>query len=77
MAPTPTEIPAIWFWIPDLGMLVATLGALLGHCLGRYESHTSHCRGQSSALFMGTFWVAIWDVYTWHFWVYAGTTKLQ
>ena len=77
MAPTPTEIPAIWFWIPDLGMLVATLGALLGQYLGRYESHTSHCRGQSSALFMGTFWVAIWDVYTWYFWVYAGTTKLK
>ena len=28
-------------------------GRPLGPCLGRYESQTSHCRGQSSALFYG------------------------
>ena len=77
MAPAPTEIPAEMFLVPDLGMPGGHSGRPLGPCLGRYESQTSHCRGQSSALSMGTFWVAIWDVYTWHFWVYAGTTKLQ
>ena len=77
MAPAPTEVPAEMFLVPDLGMLGATLGASWALALGRCESQTSHCRGQSSALSMGTFWVAIWDVYTWHFWVYAGTTKLQ
>ena len=67
MAPAPTEMPAEMFLVPDLGMpgrLGATLGAPWALALGRCEPQTSHCRGQSSALSMGTFWVAIWDVYT-------------
>ena len=53
MAPTPTEIPAELVLDPRSRHAGGHSGRPLGPCLGRYESHTSHCRGQSSALFYG------------------------